>query len=109
MSSHLGNNDFIASDIHIENRKRLRRRSGDVLPVQIELTVMAGAHDQFLGRIVLDGAVQMRAARRESPQLTLCRAYQKTGLSSELKNRSSVEGHIIWTSHGHGHYGRLGG
>src|SRR6185369_2931233 len=70
MGLNLRHDDFIASNIDIQRRQRFWRRSGDVLAIQIELTVVAGTDNQLLAGIVLNRAIQMRAARGESLQFT---------------------------------------
>src|SRR5262245_13685853 len=82
--------NFFATAVHLVGRQRAWRRAGNVAPIQVVHSVMAGAPNLSQVAAVLDGAAEMGASRGHRPVLALPSVDQNAGAASKAKNLEGV-------------------
>ena len=86
--SAFAHDDIVPACVDFEFFQGTRWRTGDVFSVQVVLSVVAGAPNQFYVGAVLNYAFEVRANSRKSFQLTGRRANNYAWLVAKLKNLS---------------------
>src|SRR5688572_13829980 len=82
--------DVFAALIHDEPLERARRRARDDIAAQVVEAVVAGAPDLRRVRLVLHGAVEVRAHCIKRLQFSLLVPYQQTWTAAEFEEHPRV-------------------
>jgi hypothetical protein len=94
-SAALSDHNLFASGIDGKLLQRPWRRSFDVLPVKIKVSVVAGTPDMTQVTPVLNNTGKVRAHCRKGPQLTGCGANQNSWLAAKSKNLARARLNIL--------------
>src|SRR5207247_352422 len=95
LTLHSRDNNLVVSNVRRIRQKRLRRRTGNIFPVQIKHAAVARAHDLFFIGIVLNSAVEMRTTGGKRPKFAFGRSDDEPRLPRQLKNLDWIPRKVI--------------